>query len=101
MRLKILGFLCFAASVGFLAFSLVHAQTAATQKPSVAAGNLPGRYQLTTATIDHVVPDTQHVVLRIDSQTGQVWLLQTHIVGSANYPTLFWDPIPEGDTKPN
>lgn len=97
MKLKIAGIVCFAALVGILSFSLGRAQT--TPKPSLAVSNLPGRYQLTTATIEKIVPEPQRVVFRTDSETGQVWMLALH-ADAAGHESFFWDPISEGDVQP-
>lgn len=101
MKRKIFASLCLATLAGFLFYSHARAQTSASVKSSSAmVAQASGRYQLVTTTIDHVVPEPERVVLRIDSQTGQAWMLSLHGT-PAGSEALFWNPIEDNAAKPN
>lgn len=94
MKFKIAGVLCLLALLVGIVF--VYGQTSASHRSAPESAS--GRYQLFSATIEKVVPEPQRVVMKIDTQTGQVWMLS--LGGGPNSNALYWDPIQENNTKP-
>jgi hypothetical protein len=94
MKFKIAGALSIAALLGLFVYARAQSSASSHSQPA----GLPGRYQLTTATIEKIVPEPQKVVFRVDSQTGQVWMLALHADGTGR-DSFFWDPIPENDAQ--
>lgn len=77
MRLKITGIVCLLVMLGVSAWFYAHAQ--GTQSPTGIPIPPNGRFQILAAELDYSAfggQMKQKTVVRIDTQTGQVWRLQ-------------------------
>jgi hypothetical protein len=95
MKFKIAGILSLAALLGLFVYARAQLSAGSHSQPA----SLPGRYQLRTATIEKIVPKPQKVVFRVDSQTGQVWMLALH-ADAGGHDSFFWNSIPRNDVQP-